>query len=75
MIQPLRPAGKRVLMCTLVRMSVTVCWKEGGKGDVDEACLTTFGEAILYMYDVIRSHMSFLEVCAQTMEAGMPMCF
>lgn len=32
-----------------------MCWKEGGTGDVDEACLTAFREAILYMYDVIRS--------------------
>ena len=28
MIQPLRPAGKRLVMCMLLRMSVTVCWKE-----------------------------------------------
>lgn len=75
MIQPLRPAGKRELMCTLVRMCVTVCWKEGGKGDADEACLTAVQEAILYMYTEIRSHKSFLVVCAQTMETCVVMCF
>lgn len=53
---------RRVLVCMLVRIFVRG-WR-GGRG-VEDACLTTVWEDV---YDVVRTHMTFLVVCAQTEE-------